>query len=181
VPPTLGCATKGTLANRLLARAVTAGGAVRWVVADCLYGRAHHFGGWLEGQGQAYVVGVLPDQRVVYAGRQQRATAVAGQVPAEAWGRRSAGTGAQGERVQDWACVAREAAAPAGMGRWLLVRRPLEAPEDCADFRAYGPAQTAAAPLVHVAGERWAVEEAFAQATGEGGLDQYEVRRWAAW
>jgi hypothetical protein len=35
--------------------------------------------------------------------------------------------------------------------------------------------------LVRVAGARWAVEEAFAQAKGEVGLDHYEVRRWDAW
>jgi SRSO17 transposase len=181
VPPGLGFATKVALAKQLLARAFAAGVAARWVVADCLYGRAHHFRAWLEGQGQAHVVGVLPDHRVVQQGRQQRAKAVAERLAPEAWVRRSAGTGAQGERVHDWACVALEEAAPAGMGRWLLVRRPLEAPEDPAYFRAYGPAGTAAAALVRVAGERWAVEEAFAQAKGEVGLDQYEVRRWAAW
>jgi SRSO17 transposase len=27
----------------------------------------------------------------------------------------------------------------------------------------------------------WPIEEAFAQAKGEVGLDQYEVRRWTAW
>jgi hypothetical protein len=67
------------------------------------------------------------------------------------------------------------------MGRWLLVRRPPEAPEECTYFRAYGPVTTLAEELVRVAGARWAVEEAFAQAKGEVGLDHYEVRRWDAW
>jgi SRSO17 transposase len=35
--------------------------------------------------------------------------------------------------------------------------------------------------LVHVAGGRWSVEECFAQAKGEVGLDQYEVRHWRSW
>jgi SRSO17 transposase len=34
---------------------------------------------------------------------------------------------------------------------------------------------------VRVCGMRWPVEEGFAQAKGEVGLDQYEVRTWAAW
>jgi len=34
---------------------------------------------------------------------------------------------------------------------------------------------------VRIAGRRWRVEEGFAQAKGEVGLDQYEVRRWTAW
>jgi SRSO17 transposase len=62
-----------------------------------------------------------------------------------------------------------------------LVRRSLVDPAECAYFRAYGPAATPPAQLVRVAGTRWAVEEAFAQAKGEVGLDHYEVRQWEAW
>ena len=181
IPRTARFATKVTLAKRLLARAFAAQAPARWVVADCLYGRAHHFRHRLEGQGRAHVAGVLPDQVVVHEGQRQRAKALAGRLPPEAWVCRSAGTGSQGERLHDWLCVPLDEEAPAGMGRWLLGRRPLDAPEDCAYFRAYGPATTAAAALVRVAGARWAVEEAFAQANGGGGLDQYQVRRWTAW
>jgi SRSO17 transposase len=35
--------------------------------------------------------------------------------------------------------------------------------------------------MVAVAGKRWAVEECFATAKGECGLDQYEVRSWTGW
>jgi SRSO17 transposase len=35
--------------------------------------------------------------------------------------------------------------------------------------------------LVGVAGTRWAIENVFAEAKGEVGLDQYEVRRWPGW
>jgi SRSO17 transposase len=35
--------------------------------------------------------------------------------------------------------------------------------------------------LLRVCGSRWQIEEGFAQAKGEVGLDQYEVRTWAAW
>ena len=34
---------------------------------------------------------------------------------------------------------------------------------------------------MRVCQERWAVEERFAEAKGEVGLDHYEVRRWDAW
>jgi SRSO17 transposase len=34
---------------------------------------------------------------------------------------------------------------------------------------------------VRVAGRRWSIEEAIAEAKGEVGLDQYEVRRWTGW
>ena len=181
VPSGVGFATKVTLAKRLLGRAFAAGVSARWVVADCLYGRAHHFRHWLEEQGQPQVVGVLPDQVVVHEGRRQRARALAASLPAAVWVRRSAGGGSQGDRVHDWACVPLDEEAPEGMCRWLLVRRPLDAPEECAYFRAYGPVATTAEELVRVAGTRWAVEEALAQAKGDVGLDQYEVRRWEAW
>lgn len=35
--------------------------------------------------------------------------------------------------------------------------------------------------LVRVAGRRWMIEIAFEAAKQEVGLDQYEVRKWAAW
>ncbi len=181
VPPDVRFATKVTLAIQLLARAFAAAVPARWVVADCLYGRVHHFRAWLERHGQAYVVGMIPAQVVVRAGRRQRALALAARLPPTAWQRLSAGTGSQGDRVHDWACVPLEEDAPAGRGRWLLGRRSLADPAECAYFRAYGPLLTPPARLVRLAGTRWAVEEAFAQAKGEVGRDQDEVRQWEAW
>jgi hypothetical protein len=72
----------------------------------------------------------------VHAGQRQRAKALAARLPPAAGVGRSAGSGSQGERLHDWIGVALAEAAPAGMGRWLLVRQPLDAPEDCAYFRA---------------------------------------------
>ncbi len=48
-------------------------------------------------------------------------------------------------------------------------------------FRAYGPATTAVADLIRVAGMRWAVEVGFEDAKGVVGLDHYEVRNWTPW
>lgn len=166
VPLAVGFATKVALAKQVLAHAFTAAVPARWVVADSFYGRAHHFRQWLQGQDRAHV---------------QRAQAVATSLPAAAWVPRSAGLGSQGARVHAWACVALTEAAPRGMGHWLLVRQALNAPEQTAYYRAYGPADTQADELVRVAGMRWSIEEGFAQAKGEVGLDQYEVRRWDAW
>ena len=181
VPTQVRFATKVTLAQRLLARAFAAAVPARWVVADSLYGRAHAFRRWLEQQGRSHVVGLLPGQVVEHDGRRQRASALAARLPAEAWVRRSAGDGSQGPRVHDWACVRLSEAAPSGMARWLLVRRALEAPAEQDFFRAFGPAGTTVDELVRVAGLRWVIEEGFAQAKGEVGLDQYEVRGWQAW
>jgi SRSO17 transposase len=67
------------------------------------------------------------------------------------------------------------------MSHWLLVRRSLDCPEDTAYFRAYGPVDAQPDELVRVAGARWSIEEGFAQAKGEVGLAQYEVRQWDGW
>ena len=42
-------------------------------------------------------------------------------------------------------------------------------------------AGAALAELVAVAGARWAVEDCFAEAKNETGLDHYQVRRYRAW
>ena len=34
---------------------------------------------------------------------------------------------------------------------------------------------------MRVAGTRWTIEECFQEAKGQGGLDQYEVRKWKGW
>ena len=54
-------------------------------------------------------------------------------------------------------------------------------PQEPAFSHAYGPVETPLATLARVAGTRWAIEEGFARAKGEVGLDQYEVRSWAGW
>ena len=48
-------------------------------------------------------------------------------------------------------------------------------------YQAYGPEGTTVEELVRVCQDRWAVEECFAEAKGEVGLDHYEVRRWDSW
>lgn len=181
VPEEVPFATKPALAKQMLAQAYAAKVSARWLVAGSFYGRAHHFRQWLEDRGQSHVVGVLPTQVVEHEGQRQRAKALAARLPRDAWAQRSAGEGSQGARVHDWAVIALSETCAAGMRRWLLVRRALSDPTDCAYFRAYGPADTTAEELVRIGGMRWAIEEGFAQAKGEVGLDQYEVRRWDAW
>jgi SRSO17 transposase len=181
VPEEVGFATKVALAKTLLARADEANVATRWLVADNFLGRAHHFRTWLEDKEQAHVVGVRPAQVVVHDGQRQRAKALAERLPADIWVRRSAGAGSQGDRVHEWAVITLSGACVDGMRRWLLVRRSPTDPTDCAYFRAFGPSDTTADELVRIGGMRWAIEEGFAQAKGEVGLDHYEVRRWDAW
>ena len=190
IPAAVTFATKGDLARGMLARAFAAGVPARWVVGDTVYG-SDELRGWLEGQDRSYVLAVPSTHAVWSRGRPRTVAELAAALPTQAWARRSAGQGSQGPRWYDWAWVRLpyEDVAP-GRAQWLLVRRSLPdrpdlqqpgTPPELKYYRASGPEETALAELVRVAGRRWTIEEAFEQAKGEVGLDEYEVRRYDAW
>ena len=108
-------------------------------------------------------------------------TGLTSQVDELGWTRCSAGDGAKGPRVYDWAVVEIRPLGEPGQGYWLLARRSIAQPGELAYFVCFGPAGTALEELVRVAGTRWAIEECFEEAKGQVGLDQYEVRRWDGW
>jgi SRSO17 transposase len=159
--------SKITLAERMLARAFAAGVPARWVVADSFYGRSGPFRYWLEEREQPYAVMIPRTNAIDYRGRRIRVEQVAEQLPAS--------------DAAPWLCLALSEECAAGMGRWLLIRRDADDPNDDAYWLAYGPAATTREELVRVCDARWQVEECFAQAKGEVGMDQYEVRTWTAW
>ena len=109
-------------------------------------------------------------------------------LPDAAWRRLSAGDGAKGPRLYDWAHLPYNGAAP-GFACALLVRRSVTKPEEVAFHLTHAPQGTVLAELVRVAGTRWDVEprgspdieSLFEQAKGEVGLDHYEVRSWVGW
>src|SRR5215203_628541 len=94
---------------------------------------------------------------------------------------RPARDGSSGRRPWEWACVELAPDPERGMRRWLLVRRSTDDPEEMGFYQAYGPEGTTVEELVRVCQERWQLEECFAEAKGEAGLDHYEVRKWEAW
>ena len=127
----------------------------------------------------------VPSNRGIHhEGHQRQARKVVEGLPEEAWFQASAGSGSKGERLYDWVCVALpepEPEAPGAGRRWLLVRRSIAEPEEMAYYLCYGPAETTAHRLIRIAGSRWRVEDGFAEAKGECGLDEYEVRKWEGW
>jgi hypothetical protein len=129
----------------------------------------------------SYVVAVKGTEPLGTA-TQESATAaqLAASVPAEQWVVCSAGHGAKGRRLYDWARVELAVPIGPGMARWLLVRRRRRDGE-LAFYACWGPAVTSLVGLVRVAGTRWVIEDGFQQAKGEVGLDHYEVRRWPGW
>jgi SRSO17 transposase len=181
VPPEVGFQTKPQLARVMLERALDAEVPAAWVTADEVYGGDPALRGWLEDRGVSYVLAVKGSEPLGTAtSGSATAAQVAASVPAEQWVAASAGHGAKGRRLDDWARLQLAAPAAADGQRWLLVRRS-HRDQELAFYACFGPAETSLLGLVRVAGTRWVVEEGFQQAKTEVGLDHYEVRRWPGW
>jgi SRSO17 transposase len=185
VPADVEFATKPRLAQRMLERALGAGVPAAWVTGDEVYGKDRRLRIWLENQKQPFVLAVPSNEPawVVWdQGPQQvPAATVAARLTEHAWERISAGNGAKGPRVYDWAWVPLGRLPEPGWGHWLLVRRSVARRQEVAYYVVFGPAGTTLAEAVQVAGSRWAVEETIETSKGEVGLDQYEVRHWTPW
>jgi SRSO17 transposase len=181
IPKTVRFATKIALAQQMLTRAFAAAAPARWVVADSGYGRSHSFRQWLEKRGRAYAVMIPKTNAISYCGGRERVEQLGARLTGEAWVSIAAGDGAQGERVHDWVGLPLSERCAKGIRRWLLVRRDPDDADAHAYWLAYGPAETTLGELVRVCDKRWQIEECFAQAKGEVGLDHYEVRTWEAW
>jgi SRSO17 transposase len=185
IPQATEFATKPELAKRMLERAMTAGVCFRWVTSDAIYGGNWELRNWLEEERQPYVLEVRSNQYVWWMDfRQWRVDKLAGEIVADGWKRLSIGTGSKGLRVYDWAWIKLPDFSPtlsSGWGKWLLVRRSIDKPNDLAYFMAAGPSETSLNELAKVAGRRWVIETAFEEAKGEAGLDEYEVRIWESW
>ncbi|MFY9932717.1 MAG: IS701 family transposase [Streptosporangiaceae bacterium] len=173
-------ATKPRLAQDMLGRAVAAGVPFSWFAADEVYGQNPGLRAWLENERIGYVMAIPCSGLITAAAGPRRADELAALVPAGAWQRLSCGDGSKGPRLYDWALV--DAVSP---DHWLLVRRSLQPGEkgelELAYFLCYSPGPVTLPELVAVAGARWAVEDCFAEAKNEAGLDHYQVRKYRAW
>ena len=180
IPKELVFRNKIGLAEEMLERVFETGVLARWVVADSFYGRSHAFRVWLEERGRPYAVMVPKTNAVPIGGRKKKIDRLVERLGEEAFSEvRPARDG--GRRPWEWACLDLAADPEKGMGRWLLVRRSTDDPEDLGYYQAYGPEGTPSEELVRICQDRWAVEECFAEAKSEVGLDHYEMRRWDAW
>lgn len=74
-----------------------------------------------------------------------------------AWQTRSAGQGAKGPRLYEWALVDLDTSEQPGH-RWLLIRRHPRTGE-LAFYRCYNPEPVPLTILVTVASSRWTIEE----------------------
>jgi SRSO17 transposase len=181
VPRDVGFATKPQLAERMIRRARRLGVRAAWVTGDTVYGHDGKSRRFLEENGQAYLLAVPSDQPLFDGQYRSTVGAIADEFPAGVWRRASAGDGSKGPREYDWAVEAFGVVDERGWQLWLVVRRHRERPAERAYFFARGPAATAGATLIRVAGMRWRVEECLELSKGECGLDEYEVRSWVGW
>jgi SRSO17 transposase len=180
IPKEIRFATKPVLARQMIERALANGVPARWVSGDSVYGNDGKLRLWLEEHQIAHVLGVSGNHFVWIGGTQQTVSRAAAQLSPGDWSRWSAGAGSKGPRWYDWAAVETNSLHE-GWTRWLLVRRSVDNPQERAYYRVFAPAETRLEEMVAVAGKRWAVEECFATAKGEVGLDEYEVRSWTGW
>src|SRR3954469_21535417 len=191
VPPDTGFATKPTLALAMIDRAINASVPFAWVTADSVYGTGAVEMA-LRHAGKGYVLGISATSQFTSWGAKPpiagTAAEIAGALDPSAWHRLSAGSGAKGERLFDWAYLelADLEAAEYNQtlsGLWtrgLLIRRNI-ADGDLAFFATWCPAGTGMEILVAVEGRRWAIEDGFETAKNELGLDHNETRSWHGW
>ena len=126
IPDEVAFATKGELAQRMLARAFAAGVPAEWVVGDTVYGY-DELRLWLEEQQKNYVLAVPETHQVWVQGQPQPVGLLAALLPEEAWVVLSAGEGSKGPRLYEWAWVQLpdETEGEISRARWVLIRRSL--------------------------------------------------------
>lgn len=179
-------ATKPELAIAMLTRALDAGVPAAWLAGDEVYGQHPGLRRLFEDRALSYVLAVPSNQYVWVAGagrgapRQARAAALADTIAPQAFKRISAGAGAKGPRIYQWARIEVHPRPDRGARRWLLVRRSL-ADAERAYYLCHAPAAASLRDLVRIAGTRWAIEETFQTSKEEVGLDHYQVRRYDGW
>jgi SRSO17 transposase len=191
VPQEIAFATKPHLARAMVERAIAAGVPFAWVVGDSIYG-VSEVEMALRRAGKGYVLGVNSNSQFNSWGTKPpvagTAAEIAGALDPSAWRRLSAGAGAKGERLFDWAYLeltdldaAEYNQSLSGLWtRGLLIRRTI-ADGALAFFATWCPAGTPITVLVTVEGQRWAIEDGFETAKNELGLDHNETRSWHGW
>jgi SRSO17 transposase len=173
-------ATKPELAWQMIERAADAGVPFSWVTGDEVYGGNPKLRQRLEERQLPYVMAVACSEMAAAPAGCFRADELAALVPAGAWERLSCADGSKGPRLHDWALIG-----TADPGHWLLARRSLRPGEkgqlELAFFRCWSPRPVTLPELAAVAGARWGIEDCFAEAKNETGLDHYQVRKYQAW
>ncbi len=178
-PTDLTFATKPQLAQKMIEKALDAGVQTRWVTGDEVYGANPELRAAIARRGVGAVLAVAKSEMVTTKAGPKKAIDIAGILPATAWNRISAGQGAKGERLYDWAIIeATDGDLPGH--RYLMIRRSISDGE-YAFYRVQSPTRIPLRTFVRVAGIRWSVEDDFQSCKELGALDEHQVRRWVSW
>jgi SRSO17 transposase len=177
VPEQVAFTTKPKLGRQMLERAFTAGVPCAWVTGDSVYGADYALRRTIETSGRGYVLAVTSAQHLGF----KAVVDWLEDVPARAWRQLSAGEGAKGPRLYDWAYLPYRSQTAPGWQKGLLIRRKIGKPDKFTFYLTLSPETTTLPELVRIAGMRWTIEACFEAAKGEVGLDHYEVRSWTGW
>ena len=185
VPEDITFATKPAMACEMVTRLLNEGVPCAFVLADAVYGADFRFRHMLEERQQSYVLAVRSNQTLRFMEEwtliQTNPVKMVAALPGDAWLPLSAGEGAKGPRLYDWARIQLNYQAPDGFSRWMLARRSLRDPEAIAYYFAFARSDTTLAELAAAAGLRWTIEECFLRAKDDLGLDHCEARSWHGW
>lgn len=185
VPDDVEFKTKPAMAREMIERTLDTGLPCAWVLADALYGSDSQLRHLLEGRGQPYVLAVrsnhtlrfLEDGTLV----QTDPATMLDTLADDAWSSLTAGEGAKGPRLYDWARLPLGWSTDDGFERWLLIRRSRRDAQALAYYLAYARQGTSLPELAAAAGLRWTIEECFLRAKDDLGLDHCEARSWHGW
>ncbi|MBZ4322970.1 IS701 family transposase [Streptomyces huiliensis] len=172
-------ATKTQLAAVMLKRFWASGHSVGWVTGDEVYGGNPALLSMIAAHGSGYVMAVSCRTEVPTPAGKFRADTLMRKVPRRGWQRLSAGSGAKGPRLYDWAAADVNPSHATGASQ-LLIRRNRTTGE-LAYYRCFSPRPVPLSVLVRVAGTRWRIEETFQAGKGLAGLDEHQVRRYTPW
>ena len=178
MPDTVGFHTKPELAGHMITAALDAGVAADFVTGDEVYGINPDLRSLLEDRGLSYVLAISCTTPVMLGAGKSTAEHAIEEVPEHAWQTRSAGAGAKGLRLYDWALVD---LVGAGDGHRSLLARRNRTTGEIAYHLTWTPAPVSLQTLVTVAGMRWRIEECFQGAKELAALDEHQVRTWTSW
>ena len=130
--------TKPQLAQGMLERVLESGVPFGWVTGDEVYGSDRNLRLWLEQEGIPHILAIKSNEKLrawtEKGPLQVRADRLAAQVGETDWVRCSAGDGAKGPRLYDWATVEIRPLGERGRGYWLLARRSIAKPDELAYY-----------------------------------------------
>lgn len=185
IPEAVRFATKPELGQLMIRRVQAAGLAIRWVVADSVYGHSPQLRAFLEDQDLAYALAVPSTEVVCVQTRSGLLLCDVASIAHQAlrardWQRLSSSLGTKGERLFDWARLPVVQAGVADGRHFLVVRRCLDDPTELAYYLVWAPPDTSLPLMVQAIGARWHIEEDL-HACKALGLDHYEVRSYVGW